>query len=50
MVVPHGTASEALEATEQPLAVTAVPPLSDTPPPPELRAMMQPVVWTFSSA
>ncbi len=50
MVVPQGTTSEAFEATEQPVAVTAVPPLSVTPAPPELRAMMQPVVFTFSSA
>ncbi len=50
MLVPQGTVSELLEATEQPVAVTAVPPLRVTPAPPALRAMMQPVVCTFSSA
>ncbi len=50
MKVPQGTASELFDATEQPLAVTAVPPLRVTPAPAPLRAMMQPVVLTFSSA
>ncbi len=49
-MVPQGTVSELFEATEQPVAVTAVPPLSVIPAPPLLRAMMQPVVFTLSSA
>ncbi len=50
MKVPQGTASELFEATEHPEAVTVVPPERVMPAPAVLRAMMQPVVWTFSSA